>query len=89
MDNKIKPMRTSERRANNIRNIAKHKAEAIAKAEREESRKIKRKKAAERKRQERSRYGQKGLISVTVRINPINKEKLYQYVEGLNNNDNC
>ena len=40
--------------------------------------------ATQRKREERARYIDKGLVSVTVHIKPAYKEHLLQIVEGLN-----
>ena len=48
---------------------------------------FRKKRNRERKNEERQRYRNKGLQSITVWINPKNKEKLMQYVEGLNKNE--
>jgi len=45
---------------------------------------FKRMRNRERKREERARYRDNGLIALTVHVKPQQKEALLQYVEGLN-----
>lgn len=78
-----------------IEKNARHKSDHIKKSELEVKQKAKHKEkqeklrrdATRRKREERARYTKEGLVSVTVRIKPSDKERLHQYVEGLNKND--
>lgn len=82
------PLSPAQMRNKAIIETGKRKSEAINKSTREQNLKNKREAATNRKRQERKRYVEKGLITVTVQIKPAYKETLLQYVEGLNRNDN-